>query len=67
MSPRVAAHFVRLVAEAGVSDHAARLRVLCLSAQVAKALAPLGATQIEVAPEPTRAALLDLLGPRNPA
>jgi len=67
MSPRVAAHFVRLVAEAGVSDHAARLRVLCLSGQVATALAPLGATQIEVAPEPTRAALLDLLGPRNPA
>jgi uroporphyrinogen-III synthase len=67
MSQRTAAHFVDLAQAAGVIDHAARLRFLCLSDQVAAALAPLNALQVAVAARPSLDALLDLLGPRMPA
>ncbi len=67
MSPRTAQHFTHLAQKAGVAKHAARLRFFCLSARVARALAPLDAHQIEIARHPTQESLLDLLGPRNPA
>jgi len=67
MSPRTASHFVDLAQAAGVIDQAARLRFLCLSGQVAAALAQLHAPQVAVAAQPSLDALLDLLGPRMPA
>lgn len=62
MSPRAAAHFVDLARQAGVGGQAARLRFLCLSAQIAEPLAPLGPAQIAIAARPSQEALLDLLG-----
>jgi uroporphyrinogen-III synthase len=67
MSPRTARHFVHLAENAGVGDHAARLRFLCLSDQIAAALAPLQPEHVAVAARPSQDALLDLLGPRKPA
>ncbi len=67
MSARVAAHFVHLAREAGVSEQAARLRFLCLSSAIADSLAPLRAREITIAREPTQQALLDLLGPSKTA
>lgn len=67
MSPRTASHFADLAQRAGLSQHAARLRFLCLSDKVAAALAPLPATDIAVAREPTQEALIDLLGPSSSA
>jgi uroporphyrinogen-III synthase len=66
MSPRVAAHFVHLAQEAGLSEEAARLRFFCLSDQIGAALKPLGAGQIAIARRPAQDALLDLLSRRNP-
>lgn len=66
MSARTAAHFVDLARDAGASEHAARLRFLCLSDQIAAALAPLQPRHVDVAARPAHDALLDLLGPRRP-
>lgn len=67
MSPRTAAHFVRLAQDAGVADPAGRLAFYCLSQNVADALAPLDPARVAVAHRPTRDAVLDLLRPSNVA
>lgn len=67
MSPRAAAHLARLAEEAGITEAAARLDYLCLSGQIADALAPLSASRIRIAHTPSQDALLDLLRPINPA
>lgn len=65
MSPRAARHFARLVQDTGGTEEAARLTCYCLSWPVADALGPLGAAEIRVAAQPSRAALIDLLPPSN--
>lgn len=67
MSPRVAAHFAQLAQKAGLAPEAARLTCFCLSEPVARALSPLGASNIRIAAKPTYDALLELLGPSNAA
>jgi len=67
LSPRTAEHFVRLVQQSGLREQAARLCFLCLSENVAEALAPLHAHHIEVAARPTQDALLELLEPPKSA
>jgi len=62
-SPRTAKQFVQLIQAADLSDQAARLRAWCLSRAVADALAPLPLAARNVAPEPTQASLLALIGP----
>lgn len=61
MSPRTAAIFARLVASAGLGEHAGRLTYVCLSQAVAEALAGLAPSRLEVAAEPNSAALLAAL------
>lgn len=65
MSPRAAAHFTALARSADIAAQAAQLQFFCLSDAVADALAPLGAADIKVAPQPTQEALADLLGPSS--
>ena len=62
-SPRTAKHFVQLIQAADLIDPAARLQAWCLSRAVADALAPLPLAARNVAPEPTQASLLALIGP----
>jgi uroporphyrinogen-III synthase len=59
-SPRTAATFVSLVAEAGIGDLSA-VRAYALSAAVAKALEPIGWRAMRVAGSPTQEALLAVL------
>jgi len=65
MSPRAASHFAALAQTAGLTAQAARLCYFCLSEAVASALASLGAAHINIAPQPTQEALVDLLGPSS--
>lgn len=60
-SPRSAAVFVRLAEAAGIVPGAAETAALCLSANVAAALAPLPWRQLSVAAAPAEAAMLALL------
>lgn len=60
-SPRSAALLLRLVREAGLGGAFGRLRHLCLSSNVARALADAGDLGIAVAPEPSEDKLLALL------
>lgn len=61
LSPRTAAGFVRLAAEAGVVDRLRCLVAYCLSPAVAAALAPAPWAAIRIAPQPSRESLLSLL------
>lgn len=60
-SPRTAATFVTLAGAAGIAGGAAATRALCLSANVAAAVAPLPWRGVATATEPSEAALLALL------
>lgn len=60
-SPRSAATFATLVAEAGLGDATARIRAYALSAAVARKLAALPWAAVRVAAAPTLAALLAAL------
>lgn len=60
-SERSAAAFVRLAQASGVTEPAARLRHLCLSAAVAAPLRLIGAP-VEIAERPEEPALFELLG-----
>jgi len=62
-SPRTAKHFVALVQGADLSGKVARLEAWCLSRAVAEALESLPLVARHVAPEPTQASLLTLIGP----
>lgn len=61
-SPRTAATFVSLSQRAGIAAGAASIQALCLSANVAAALAPLPWQKLLIAAQPREADLIDLLG-----
>lgn len=60
-SPRTAATFVSLCGQAGIARGASATSALCLSANVAAALAPLSWRQIRIAAQPREADLIALL------
>jgi uroporphyrinogen-III synthase len=66
MSPRTANVFMDLVAAAGLSAEARRLRFYCLSTAVADTLAPLGASKVKVARQPNSEEMLAALAPETP-
>jgi len=61
-SPKTARVFASHVARAGLADHLAGIRALCLSQAVADGLVGLPFRSLEVASEPSEEALLALLG-----
>ncbi|GGF30998.1 hypothetical protein GCM10011611_41390 [Aliidongia dinghuensis] len=63
-SPRTARQFAELVRASGLKTD--RLTAWCLSPAVAEALGPLPLRAVEVAPEPTQAALLSLIPKARP-
>jgi uroporphyrinogen-III synthase len=64
-SPRTAAQFVKLVAEAGLQQNCQRLIACCLSDAVAAALAGLSFAQVRIAATPNQDALLAVLVGEN--
>ncbi len=60
-SPRTAAIYAGLIGDHGLGDAAAQMTHFCLSAAVARRLAPLGAIQTEIAETPSLEAMLELL------
>jgi len=60
-SPRTAAHFIRLVTQAGRADQCRAVRAYCLSQAVADKAGAVAWKEIVVAPEPNQQALLDLI------
>jgi uroporphyrinogen-III synthase len=62
-SARSAVAFVNVARGGGVLAHALKPAHFCLSAQVAEPIARAGTATIRIAPQPTEAALIDLVGP----
>jgi uroporphyrinogen-III synthase len=62
-SPRSADAYVQAAAAAGILPSALKPVQLCLSARVAAPLRRAGAVDIHIAPQPSEAALLALIGP----
>jgi uroporphyrinogen-III synthase len=60
-SPRTAAIYARIVAAQGLTAATTRITHYCLSAAVARRLAPLGAVPIEIAEQPNLEEMLQLL------
>ncbi len=58
-SPRTAQTFTRLVQEAGVAEHCARIRAFCLSQNVADSIKEVSWAGVEVAEKPEQMALVD--------
>ncbi|HVJ54846.1 MAG TPA: uroporphyrinogen-III synthase [Aliidongia sp.] len=64
-SPRTARHFAELIGQASLEAEAARMAIWCLSKPVADAAAPLRPQAVYIAPTPTEAALLELIGKKE--